>query len=79
MCFLGVTWKCLEVFLIVSTEGREARDAAKHPTNAQGSPTAKNYLIQNVSRAAVEKPDLDGLSMSYSNVVVLVTCKKLRQ
>ena len=34
----------------------EARDTAKHPTNAQDSPTTKNYLRRNVNRAAVEKP-----------------------
>lgn len=41
----------------------EARDTAKHATNAPDSPITKNYLTQNVHRTTVEKPDLsaDGL------------------
>lgn len=33
----------------------EVRDAAEPPKSAQNSPTAKNYLAQNVSSAEVEK------------------------
>ena len=56
----GDTGQCL---VVSAQEGgdasgfEEARDAAnKHLYNVQGSPITKNYLVQNVDSAKVEKP-----------------------
>lgn len=35
--------------------GVDSRDAVKHPTMYRTAPNAKNYLVQNVNTAEVEK------------------------
>ena len=47
----GDNWQCLETFVVIAIGGvatdiqwQEARDAAKHPYNAQDSPYYKEFI-----------------------------------
>ena len=43
----------------------EARDGTEHPTMHRTAPTAKNYLVQNVSGTEVERSTVEFCFVNY--------------
>ena len=52
----GDIWQYPETFLVVTIEGREARDAIKHPIIHKTASTTKICSAQSVSSVDTEKP-----------------------